>query len=336
MLNNFKRKNIKTIAYVALISVMVIWGVSPILTNVLYERNSASITTFATTIMSVIALFIMAIPHLKDFNKACLKVAIPTGLFNSVAAVLQKIGLQYTTPTQYQFLENLSCVVVPILLLILIRKKPSALVLVASAMCLLSSFILTGMLNTGFSMGIGQILCALAGVFYGFNIAATGVYAKKLNAVIYVFIQMCVQVVVSLITVLALHFIKGADGQPIESIQFSWRFADLAIIVISGVFISAFCWIVRTKVMKHVSPTAVAIIMPFSAVVTGIVSVILGEDPLSTNLILGAFLGLIAAILSGIGDTVDEKQRKQKLLLEKEKQEANEKQATEAKKETKA
>ena len=62
------------------------------------------------------------------------------------------------------------------------------------------------------------------------------------------------------------------------------------------------CWTVRTSAMKYVSPSAVAVIMPFSAVVTGIVAVILGMDTVSRTLIVGAILGLAAALMSSLGD----------------------------------
>lgn len=318
MLNQSKGKlNKKVIAYIGLISVMLVWGISPILTGSLYEggRNSASITSFATSIFAMISLFFICIPHLKKLNKTYLKIAIPTGLFNSTASILQKIGLQYSTPTQYAFLENLSCVIVPILLFIFIKKKPGIFTILASVICLAGSFILTGMITSGFSLGIGEILCALAGIFYGVNIAGTGCFAKKLYAPLYVFIQMCVQVVVSLITALALNFIS-VNGTPLEAIAFSWKFTDLLIIFASGVFFTAICWVIRTNVMKYVATTAVAIIMPFSAVVTGIVSVIRGTDVLSLNLILGAVLGLIAAILSGFGDRIEELREEKKKKAE--------------------
>ena len=308
---NKKKSRVKTISYIGLISVMLVWGLSPIITTFLYDSNSASVCSFGAGLISVIALFFICLPHFKELNKSYFKVAIPTGIFYSIATLFGKIGLQYATPTQYQFLENLSCVVVPILLFIVIKKKPSIFTIIASALCLISSFILTGMIGSGFTLGIGQILCALAGILYGFNIVGTGVYTKKLNASLYVFIQMCVYTVVSLITTIALNFIK-VDGTPLEAIRFSWELTDLLIILVQGVFFTAICWVIRTNVMKHVSATAVAIIMPFSAVVTGIVSVLMGKDPLSMNLIFGALIGLVAAMLSGLGDTLEEKRKERK------------------------
>ncbi len=131
---------------------------------------------------------------------------MPTGFFVGLANLLQKIGLQYTTPTKYAFLENLSCVVVPLLFFLFIRRKPGALTVTASVLCLVGCFVLSGLSLSGggVSFGAGDVLCALAGILYGVNIAATGVYAKKLNAMYYVMIQMLVNVFVSGVVVFAL------------------------------------------------------------------------------------------------------------------------------------
>ena len=59
--------------------------------------------------------------------------------------------------------------------------------------------------------------------------------------------------------------------------------------------------------VKYVSANVVAVIMPFSAVITGIVSVILGMDSLSSTLLIGAALGLVASFMSSAGDILENK-----------------------------
>ena len=49
--------------------------------------------------------------------------------------------------------------------------------------------------------------------------------------------------------------------------------------------------------------------MPCSAVVTGVLSVILGTDNLTLNLVLGASIGFAAAVLSGIADVLDARKK---------------------------
>lgn len=96
-------------------------------------------------LVSAAALLLLSLKDLNLLSKTYFKVAIPTAFFYATANILQKIGLQYTTPTRYSFLENLSCVVVPLLLFLFIKKKPSFLTVLASLLCLVSTFILNGM-----------------------------------------------------------------------------------------------------------------------------------------------------------------------------------------------
>lgn len=287
----------KQLAYLGLVVVIFVWGIVPLITLHFYNYYSPTIRIAFGDLICAISLLFIAGKHLKMLNKTYFKVAIPTGFFMALANILQKIGLQYTTPTHYAFLENLSCLVVPILLIFFIKKKPSWLTIFASVLCLVSSFALTGMNanQSGVSV-IGDILCALAGIFYGVNIAGTGAFAKKLYAPLYLMLQMVTEMVVSFVGAIAFHATR------IEPIRFSfdWRLilANVAVIFIS----STVCWLIRTNAMKHVDATVVAVMMPFSSVVTTVLSVVAGSDTLTWNLVIGVVLGLAAIILSGFGD----------------------------------
>ena len=291
----------RTLSYAALIFVILVWSTVPVVTASLYERYTPTILTATTALISGISLLVISFPERRRFSLDYLKLAVPTGIFNSAASILQKIGLQYTTPARYAFLENLSCVVVPILLFLFLRKKPSVITVAASLLCLLGSFILSGVEIGGTVLGRGEVLCALAGLLYGVNIAATGAFGKKLYPPLYVMIQIWIHSALSFATAFVMNAIER-DGAPLEAIRFSWRFGDLCAILALALISSTLCWIIRTSVMKHINASAVAILMPFSAVVTGIISVILGMDTLGLPLILGALISLAAAILSGFGD----------------------------------
>ena len=112
---------------------------------------------------------------------------------------------------------------------------------------------------------------------------------------------MIVHVIVSLVTAISLNFIE-IGGQPIEPIRFEWNFGMIAIIAALAILANTVCWTLRTDAMKHIDATIVAVMMPFSAVVTGLVSVALGLDSLSVNFVIGGIIVLAASILSGLGD----------------------------------
>ena len=155
-------------------------------------------------------------------------------------------------------------------------------------------------------MGGGEILCAASGLLYGFNIAGTGVFAKKLNTPLYLATQSTVGFSTSLIFSVVLNFVTITNdsgiSQPIEKIMFSFNPMHIIYVVLVAVITSAFCWIIRTNSMKHIDACVVAVITPFSAVITSIISVMLGKDQLDLNLILGSILGLLSIFLSSADD----------------------------------
>lgn len=235
------------------------------------------------------------------------------GVFYTAANLLQKIGLQYTTPTVYSFLENLSCVVVPFLVWWFVKKKPSVLQIIGSIVCLGSAFVLSGLCSSGetFSIGIGEILCALAGILYGVNIAGTGAFTKGFDSALYIMVLFTVESVLSLIASFAFNFIT-VNGVPIETIRFSWDplllLSRIAVILVS----STLCWVIRTNSMKYVDATVVAVMMPFSSVIAGILSVLVGMDVLTINLVIGAILGFAAMIICAFGDMMSDKKAREK------------------------
>ncbi|MBR2449427.1 MAG: DMT family transporter [Clostridia bacterium] len=305
-------KNKKVLAYAMLVFVIFVWGSSPPLNVVINKHYSVAFRSAVISLISALTLLLICIKKLKNLNKDYFKYAIPTGIFLSVASLVQKIGLLYTTPTKYAFLENISCVVVPIILFFAIKKKPSLLTIVSSVLCLVGMFILSGM-NFGaesISFGKGELLCALAGVLYGVNIAYTGVKIKKFNTLLYLLIQQWASTIVSLLSAMLLSVIK-VNGEPIEAIRFSFDFGGIALLVVLALVSNVLCWFLRTYAMKFVNPTAVSIIMPFSAVITGAVSLLVGMDVLSFEFVFGGIIALFAVILSSIADIIEDKKEAQ-------------------------
>ena len=115
--------NKTALAYAMLIFVIFLWGASPLINAVLNDKCSVGLRSVLISGISVITLLIICGKRLKNLNKEYLKWALPTGACVAIASITQKIGLYYTTPTKYAFLENLSCVVVPIILFFAIKKR---------------------------------------------------------------------------------------------------------------------------------------------------------------------------------------------------------------------
>ncbi|MBO7762788.1 MAG: DMT family transporter [Clostridia bacterium] len=288
--------NRKSTAYAGLILVIFLWGAAPQLTLYFYDYFSPTIRVAIGSLTSGLAMLLISWHRLPLLSRRYFKLAVPTGVFLGAADILQKIGLQYTTPTNYAFLENLSVVVVPILLFFLVKKRPTLLTLLAVLLCLASSLVLTGVLRAGGGFGAGDILCALSGMLYGVNIAVTGVYAKDVCVSLYLSIQ--------LLTVAVLGFLSAVllDAMGVEPILLTTDIRQYLLLILMVLTVSTLGWLIRTAAMKKVDPTVVAVMMPFSAVVTVFISVLAGTDTLSLSLFVGAVLGLAAILLSGLGE----------------------------------
>ena len=304
-------KNKKFIAYTGIIAVVFIWAVIPLLKKALIGSSfSATVYTTLSLFAASFTLLCIYAKSLKCITLEYFKIGVPTGMCVGAATIAQALAYNFNaSPTNQAFLENLSCITVPIILLIVLKKAPTALAVSASLLCLLSSMVLSGAFSNGMSFSAADILNALAGLMYGVNIAITGIYAKKLVAPVYVMIQLFVQAIMSLLCVFAFNFIS-IGGSPIDTFVFTSSLPLILSVVGIGIVSNALCWTMRTSAMKYVSANVVAVFMPFSAVITGIIAVLVGQDKPSLSLLVGALIGIIASLLSSFADIQENKNKK--------------------------
>lgn len=300
------QNNVKARAYGGLTFAVFIWGISPLLTLRLYRYYSPAFRLFLAQLVLLPAYLLISGRHLREINASYIRVGMITGLFLALADICQKIGLAYTTPSRYAFFENLSCITVPAVSYFITKKKPRRSAVAAAVICLCGVLVLNGISFRGSAWGMGELLCAAAGLFYGVNIAVTGAYAKKIFAPLYLAVQVAVEIAASGITVLVLNAWEIADKNgtlvPAEKIMYSLNPRHLLFLASVTLVSSALCWTVRTNSMKHVEASAVAVIMPFSAVITSTASVICGTERLTVRLVLGGLICLGAIFMSSLGD----------------------------------
>jgi drug/metabolite transporter (DMT)-like permease len=298
--------------YTALLFVIFIWGVDPLIMSFFYRFYSATALTALGAFFSLLMFLAVArVRHVK-LDKRYLKIAVPIAVINSVACLLQKIGLQYTTPANYAFLEHLSCVVVPLTVWIAAKKRPSLSQCLAGFVCIAGCFILCGADLGSSSGGVGNVLCAAAGILLGIAVAAIGIYACELDKILYVSVYMAVYFIISLVSMPVLNFIT-VRGVAMERLRFSFSFPIIALAILFGLLSTGICWLIKNTAIIHTDPTAVAVISPLSAVISGVLSVGLGLDALTPNLAVGAAVILFAIIISGAGEWIGKRiKRKEK------------------------
>lgn len=297
---NLKKMNTTVTSYVGMIVVVLIWGTAFLFNTSALDQYSPIMLIAVRGLVSVVILIACTNKKLKLINAKYLKIAIPTGLMLAGGYITQLVGLSLTTPAKNTLYSEISCVVVPVLMIFLTRKTPSILKIIFSVLCLVGIGIIglnSGNIKDIFSFNVGDLLSLSSGVFYAGNIALTAVYAKDKDTFAYTTIQFVVLTVVAF-----------ALSPLLEEVRFSWSTEGILNILYLGVFCTAICFLLRVACLKNVDASVVSVVMPFSAVITGVLSVSLGREPFTWNLLVGGVL-MIAAI---IGSELCEVRRKKK------------------------
>ena len=87
-----------------------------------------------------------------------------------------------------------------------------------------------------------------------------------------------------------------------EAFSFSFSPEHLIPAALFGFLSVGLCWLMKNEAIRHLPPTTSAVIGPFAAVVSAVVSMIRGTDALTPSLLLAVVMIIGSAILSGLSD----------------------------------
>ena len=293
-------KKIKVIAFIVLIGVMILWGIAPVISKVVFDSYSPGMLIALRGLFAIIVMAIFINKNFKKINKSYL-ICIPAGLFLAAAYIFQFVGLKYTVPSKNAFLENISCITIPIFMFILVREKPTWVSVVSAIVCVIGSLFLVGngfdfmhFFSSGSLKGDG--LSAIGGLFFGLDIAFTKVFSKDKDPLLYVFLQLCVLTVVSF----AYSFIF--EGLVFDELIFTFDIWPLVQAMFLGVICTAICWVLRAQAIKYIDAVTVSLLVPLSAVVASSLSIALQMEEFTFNLLIGGLIVLLSIAMSAIFD----------------------------------
>ena len=291
-------------AYLELIAVVLIWSFSPIVSNlkIVKEIYSPGMITALRALFATLALAVINGKKLKNINKEYFKTAIPSGLVLAAATLCQMVGYRYgADPGASAILENLALIVIPILLYFCVKQKPTWTKILAAVLCFIGSAIIAVAGSGGnlLSISLGKWLASAAGIMYGVNFVITGVYAKKLDSGVFVFIQIAIQTVAAFAYALIGEKILLAE----ENIfAFTFDLLPLVAVGVLGIVATGICWTLRAHCLKRIPVMVASVIMPFSTVLTGVWSIAGGMEEFSWNLLIGGVIVVCAILLAEVGD----------------------------------
>ena len=314
-------KRTKPIAFITLIIVVALWGVAPVISKSIFEDEvySPGILIALRGLFSIIAMAIIINKGFKKVNKSYL-ICIPAGIILAAAYIFQFVGLKYTVPSKNAFLENISCITIPLFMFIFVREKPTWSSIVSAVVCVIGSLFLVGngfnfldFFKSGDIRGDG--LSAIGGLFFGLDIAFTKVFCKDKDPLLYVFFQLVV------LTVIATGYSLIFETYVFEDFAISFEILDILQVVFLGVVCTAVCWVARAWAMKSIDAVTVSLLVPLSAVIASVLSICLKIEEFTWNLLIGGVIILLSIAISAIFDYRKECQAKKHSIEEETKHE---------------
>ena len=301
-------KNNKLIAFLVLIGVVALWGVAPVISKAIFNDNTYS-PGILIALRGIFAIVAMAAFINKDFKKINKSywVCIPAGLILAAAYLFQFIGLNKTHASKNAFLENISCITIPLFMFIFVREKPTWYSILSACICVVGSIFLVG---SGFDLRhffnedqlLGDGLSAIGGLFFGLDIAFTKVFCKDKDPRIYVFLQLCVLTVVAFAYSMIFEVGLGSTNDFFDEFAISFKFTDILLVIFLGVICTAVCWVARAWAMKSIDAVTVSLLVPLSAVIASILSIAFKFETFTYNLLVGGLIILLSIAISAVFD----------------------------------
>ena len=210
----------------------------------------------------------------------------------------QQIGIKYTTAAKSGFITALYVIFVPIISLIIFRKKQPLRLWVSVALCLLGLYLLCarGGLK-GFSAG--DILTLACAVLFAGQILTVSFFVKKVGAVRLTFLQFAVCAIIS--TAVMVIFSGPSIGQIYKA---------LPALIYVGVMSSAVGYSLQAIGQKGLNPAVASLAMCMESVFSLIGGIfILGQLP-SVRETCGCILMFVAIVIAEVGFPLPRKERK--------------------------
>ena len=161
------------------------WGVSFTFVKTGVGHGSPFLFLFYKFMIAGLCLAVVFFNQLKYITRNTVRISLLIGVPLLIATVLQTIGLKYTTVSNAAFITGMDVVLIPILKLLVYRKKVVFKVWIACALALVGLYIIV--VKDGLSLNIGDLwilACALGFAFYVLQVGKFSTEEKPIPSVI--------------------------------------------------------------------------------------------------------------------------------------------------------
>jgi drug/metabolite transporter (DMT)-like permease len=266
----------------ALLVVTIAWGASFVVMKPAMEK--IPIFDFLAIRFTIAALLMIAFKPsvLKAIKGPTLIYGAVLGAILGFSYVTQTIGLVLSTAAITSFVTGLYVILTPILVWVIFKKKPRAIVAVGAILATVGLGFIT-IKDASFDFGqIWTILCALG---FAAHIVGLGKWSPGKDVYALTVIQLATVAVICWIGAAPDGIQAPLDGEVWFAILFT------------AVFATALAFFIQTWAQSIMDASRVAIILTMEVVFAALTSVAVGQEVLSLQVIFGGSLMLAAMLL---------------------------------------
>lgn len=282
----------------ALLFNTIIWGATFALIKGALDDSSPMIFVALRFGLAAIIIFPFIYKQILSVDKQTLIAGSILGIFFFSGFATQTIGLNYTTATKSGFITGTFVVFIPILQLIIEKRKPRWFNLVSILLVLVGLILLSSKGNhfldlldeLGSDFNIGDFLTLLCAILFAFQVVYVDVFTKRHPYMPMVFMQLFITGLGGII--FALLF----SAFSIEDIKLGISSNLIFAILYTALFASILATVIQLKFQKVVSPTKAGIIYSFEPIMAALFAYFLLTEKISNFGLLGGlfiFIGLL-------------------------------------------
>lgn len=233
---------------------------------------------------------VIALMNLKKWNWATVKKCVILGVIFFLAIFVQNFGMNYVSASKSAFLTGTYVAFVPLIEILILRKKLKLKKILAAAVCLMGTGFLT--LRGTLVPESGDLLLIFCGFWYAVHLLYID-QCEEISPVLLHMGQILVAFVLALMGALLL-----------EPVPTSFTFHSMSGLVYCGIFEILLGFFFQLVGQKNTSATLSGILLSMESIFAALFAILFLHEIMSWTMIVGSMFIIAAAIINGIKETV--------------------------------
>jgi len=272
-------------ADLTLFFVSVIWGSAMVAQRVAGRMGSVYLFNGARYLLAALVVLPFAVNKNMTFERSQHRWMLAAGGLLFVGSAFQQMGLIYTTAGNAGFITSLYVVLVPLVLWIGWRERPTRLAMFSVIMAAAGAFLL----STGgrLEARAGDALELIGALFWALHVVLLGKFASRFESISFSAGQLAI-----------CGMLNFGVGLMVEQPALARTWPVLVAVVYTAVFSLAAAYTLQVWAQKHTPPSDAALILSLEAVFSALGGWLLLGERLLTVQVVGCLVIFVAVVLS--------------------------------------